>query len=208
MIKAIVFDMDGVLIDAREWHFEALNKALQMFGMQIPHEQHLTTFDGLPTSKKLELLTESQGLPRGLHGLINKLKQAFTADFIQLKCRPTFAHEYALSKLAREGYQLAVASNSIRKTIEMMMDKANLQQFLEFTLSNEDVTLAKPNPEIYLLAIRKLGLLPDEVLVVEDNENGIRAAEASGAHVLVVESPSAVTYRSLKEKINEIDSGV
>lgn len=63
-IKAIFFDMDGVLIDAKEWHYEALNRALELFGMPISQVDHLTTFDGLPTRKKLEMLTLGRGLPR------------------------------------------------------------------------------------------------------------------------------------------------
>ena len=74
MIRGVVFDMDGVLIDAREWHFEALNDALRMFGFEISLENHLTTFDGLPTKRKLDLLTENCGLPKRLHSIINNIK--------------------------------------------------------------------------------------------------------------------------------------
>ena len=68
MIKAVIFDMDGVLIDAREWHYEALNRALRLFGMEISRTDHLTTFDGLPTRRKLEMLSSTNGLPVELHG--------------------------------------------------------------------------------------------------------------------------------------------
>ena len=76
MIKAVIFDMDGVLIDAREWHFLALNRALGLFGYTIPLEEHLKTYDGLPTSKKLEILQIQHGLPTAIHSLVNKLKQS------------------------------------------------------------------------------------------------------------------------------------
>ena len=55
-IKAIIFDMDGVLIEAKDWHYEALNRALSLFGMEISRYDHLVTYDGLPTTKKLEML--------------------------------------------------------------------------------------------------------------------------------------------------------
>ena len=80
-IKAILFDMDGVLIDAKEWHYEALNKALSHFGFLINRDAHLTTYDGLPTKNKLEKLSEAQGLPKGLHEHINKLKQKYTIQY-------------------------------------------------------------------------------------------------------------------------------
>lgn len=203
MIKAVVFDMDGVLIDAREWHYEALNLALKNFGFLISREAHLKEFDGLPTYKKLEMLSKNQGFPRQLHGLVNRLKQEYTVDEIMLNCRPTFNHEYALSRLKREGFKIAVASNSIASTIRLMMERAHLIQYLDFYLSNQDVSNAKPDPEIYLLACAKLDLNPAEVLVVEDNENGIKAALKAGVNVLEVASPQEVNYWSIAEKIAE-----
>ena len=70
MIKAVIFDMDGVLIEAKDWHFNALNKALSLFGYEISRFEHLTTYDGLPTSRKLEMLTIEHGLPKELHEFI------------------------------------------------------------------------------------------------------------------------------------------
>ena len=62
MIKAVIFDMDGVLIDAKEWHYEALNNALKLFGYKISRHDHLVTFDGLPTRAKLQMMTEQEML--------------------------------------------------------------------------------------------------------------------------------------------------
>ena len=207
-IKAVLFDMDGVLIEAKDWHYEALNQALQLFGYEINRFEHLTSYDGLPTSMKLKKLTLEKGLPNQLHGFINEMKQQYTVSMIQNLCRPRFNHEYALSKLKSEGYRLAVGSNSIRMTIKMMMDYAKLTDYLEFMLSNQDVKNAKPDPEIYLTAMSKMGLSPSECLVVEDNENGIKAAKASGAHLLVVKTVDEVTYDNIKNRILEIEKGI
>lgn len=204
MIKAVIFDMDGVLIDAREWHFEALNRALALFGFEIPKDEHLAKYDGLPTAKKLEMLSESQGLPRELHRLINKLKQEYTVEIILLRCRPKFIHEYALAGLVSRGLKVAVASNSIAATIDLMMKKAHLLNYLEFYLSNEDVRDPKPSPEIYRKAIDRLNLKPEEVLIVEDNDHGVAAAFASGAHVMRVSGPSEVTFDSIWAEIQTV----
>lgn len=96
-IKAVLFDMDGVLIDAKDWHYEALNMALSLFGMEISRYDHLVTYDGLPTKKKLEMLTLERGLPKQLHDFINDIKQEFTFQLAYAKCKPTFNHRYALS---------------------------------------------------------------------------------------------------------------
>ena len=101
--KAIFFDMDGVLVDARDLHYEALNAALAPFGLPISRDAHLTTFDGLSTRQKLVILSETLGLPTGLHDLIHELKQQHTYAKISLHCRPVFRHRYMLSRLRQRG---------------------------------------------------------------------------------------------------------
>ena len=204
-IKAVLFDMDGVLIDAKDWHYEALNKTLGLFGIEISRYDHLHTFDGLPTKVKLEMLSEQYYLPRHLHSFINELKQSYTSDIIYQKCHPMFHHEYALSKLHNEGYKIAVCSNSVRNTIDLMMEKAALTEYLDLIISNEDVKKAKPDPEMYLTAISKFGLRPEECVVVEDNPNGIQAGKASGAYVLEVATIYDVNYANIMNKIRECE---
>ncbi|EPW3551510.1 HAD family hydrolase, partial [Pseudomonas aeruginosa] len=101
---------------------------------------------------------------------------------------------------------LAVASNSIRNTVEIMMEKSCLDQYLDLKLSNQDVAKGKPSPDIYIKAIQDLGLLPHQCLIVEDNENGIRAARASGAHVLEVAETTDVNLENILNKIEEINA--
>lgn len=205
-IKAVIFDMDGVLIEAKDWHYEALNQALQLFGYEISRYDHLTTYDGLPTSKKLEILSLESDLPRELHPFINEMKQNYTMQIVYAKCKPRFIHEFALSSLKAQGYQLAVASNSIRHTVEVMMEKARLDIYLDKIVAATDVAKPKPDPEIYLTTITKLGLTPQECLIVEDNENGIKAATASGAHVLVVREVEEVNLTNIQARITQIEA--
>lgn len=204
-VKAVIFDMDGVLIDAKDWHYEALNKALATFGMGISRHDHLTTYDGLSTGQKLKMLSKIYTLPESLHSFINEMKQQYTMDITHQSCKPVFHHQYALSKLKEDGYKLAVASNSIRNTVSVMMEKANLDRYLDFFLSNQDVKKAKPDPEIYSTAIKKLELTPEECIVVEDNENGLKAAYASGANVLKVNTIHDVNYDNIIAFIREIE---
>jgi len=205
-IKAIIFDMDGVLIDAKEWHFEALNRALTLFGMAISRYDHLVTYDGLPTKTKLRMLSMERGLPEALHGFINEMKQIYTMEVIYAKCKPVFHHQFALSRLKAEGYRMAVCSNSIRNTIAMMLERAELLPFLEFFLSNQDVTAPKPAPDMYLKAIERMGLRPDECLIVEDNPNGIKAARDSGAHVMCVHDVREVNHANITRTIAELEA--
>jgi HAD superfamily hydrolase (TIGR01509 family) len=205
-IKAVVFDMDGVLIDAKDWHYEALNRALNLFGFNISRYDHLVTFDGLPTRKKLEMLTREQSLPRELHVMLNDLKQLYTMELVHARCKPLFQHEYALSRLKAEGYRLAVASNSVRNSIEVMMEKSNLRGYLETIVSNQDVKHGKPDPEIYQKAMGLLDVSPDETLVVEDNEHGIASARAAGAHLMIVQEVTDVTYDNIQTHIRRVEA--
>jgi len=205
MIKAIIFDMDGVLVDAKDWHFEALNKALKLFGYEISRYDHLVTYDGLPTKVKLEMLSKEKGLPPALHEFISEMKQRYTLEYAFNRCKPRFEHEYALSKLKSSGYHLAVCSNAVRESVQIMLEKSNLSHYFEFVLSNQDVRKSKPDPEIYSIAIGRLKLKPEECLVIEDNEKGVRAAKEAGAHVMAVSSTGEVNYQNIIEKIKGIE---
>src|SRR3954464_6519552 len=145
---AILFDLDGVLIDATEWHYESLNRALALFGFSINRYEHLSAYNGLPTRTKLEMLSVEKGLPRALHPLIKRLKQVYTKAEILSKCWPVVEKEHLLSRLRREGYTLAVCSNAIRETMTLMLERSGVLKYFELVLSNEDVDRPKPDPEI------------------------------------------------------------
>jgi len=207
MIKAILFDMDGVLIDAKDWHYDALNRALGHFGYQISRDSHLSTFDGLPTRHKLDILTKTRGLPDGLHDFLDALKQSYTLEISHQKCKPKFTHQYALSRLSKEGYKLAVCSNSVRKSIVTMMSLSSLADYLDLIISNQDVSNGKPDPEMYLKAMSSLNVMPHECLILEDNEHGIEAAISSGGHLLRIGVPDDVTYELITSYITELNKG-
>lgn len=197
--------MDGVLIEAKDWHYEALNDALRIFGCEISLYDHLVTFDGLPTKHKLNMMSSLGKIPKDLHPIINIMKQKHTMRMILNKCRPLFNHQYAISKLHSEGYKMAVCSNSIRKSVEVMIEQAGLNQYFDFYVSNEDVEKGKPDPEMYNLAMSKMNLMPEECLILEDNENGIKAAVESGGNLLKIGEVTDVTYLAIKNRILELE---
>lgn len=204
-IKYILFDMDGVLIDAKDWHYEALNQALQIFGKQISRYDHLTTFDGKPTKDKLNMLSQVGEIPKELHPIINKMKQKITMRMIFNNCKPNFIHQNALSKLKSQGYKMAVCSNSVRQSIEFMLTNAGIIDYFDFFISNQDVKKGKPDPEMYISAMNKFNAKPDQCLILEDNENGIKAALASKAHILEIASVKDVNYNNITNKINSVN---
>lgn len=204
-IQCVLFDLDGVLVDATEWHYDALNRALRLFGFDITRYEHLSDYNGLPTRKKLQMLSVEKGLPAALHTMLSRLKQVYTRDEILTRCRPVFEKEYMLSRLRTEGYRLAVCSNSIRESLQMMIHQSGLDNYLEFLISNEDVSRPKPDPEIYQAAFARMGVSPAETLIVEDSPHGLEAARRSGAHVCQVSGFTDVDYFRVRAALDRAE---
>lgn len=200
-IKAVLFDLDGVLVDATEWHYEALNRALGLFGYTISRYEHLTTYNGLPTRKKLEMLSVEKGFPRGLHSLVNKIKQKYTREEILRRCTPVFEKEFMIHQLKRDGFKLAVCSNSIRESVELMLRASGIFDLFDCLISNEDVAHPKPHPEMYLRACEFLGVQPQEAIIVEDAPHGLEAARQSGGIVCQVSGFNEVDYARVRRAL-------
>ena len=204
MVNLVIFDLDGVLVEAKNIHYEALNEALGKYA--ISWQEHLSTYDGLKTTQKLEMLTEQKGLPIEEHEVIWETKQYITLQKLkELKSDDILIE--LMSGLAEKGYKIAVCSNSIRKTVLTVLSKLGIMEFMDYIISNEDVGNSKPHPEMYWRAISKMGCLPEETLIVEDSPYGLLAASRSNAHILRVKNPTEVTYKNIFKKLNEIDMG-
>ncbi len=200
MYKAVLFDMDGVLVDAREWHYEALNKALALFGYTITREEHENYYDWLPTKTKLKKLTEEKWLPESLHKFINEMKQQYTVDAIYNNSCVDFSKQLMLKKLKNKWLKLTCCSNSIKNSIEMMLSKTWILEYFDLIISNEDVKEPKPSPEMYLKAMKKLNVKPEETIIVEDSPHWIQAAKATWVKLLIVNNAQDVNW-SLFENI-------
>ncbi len=203
-IEAIFFDLDGVLVDATDWHYAALNRALELFGYTISRFDHLSTYNGLPTRRKLEMLSVEKGLPRALHPLISRAKQGYTQEEVLRSCWPSFEKEYLLARLRREGYRLAVCSNAVLESVELMLRRAGVVECFELLVGNEAVHAPKPDPWIYLHAMKNMGLQADQVLIVEDSPHGLEAARRSGAHVCAVSGFAEVDYWRIRRELDRV----
>lgn len=205
MIKAIIFDLDGVLIDAKEMHYQALNKALAEHGFHINMDEHLTKYDGLPTLKKLKLLTKEKGLPERHYDNIWKRKQHFTLKYINENFTDDQRIISILDSLKKKGLKIVVCSNSIRESLKLMLSKKGFIDFLEFYLSNEDVVHPKPHPEIYLRAFVKLGLSPKECMIVEDSHHGRQSAFESGGYLCTVKNSGDLELKKIEDQIRKVN---
>lgn len=204
MIKLVIFDLDGVLVEAKNIHYHTLNMALEEVGMdyRISEAEHLSTYDGLKTNQKLEMLTKTKGLPQKYHTQIWERKQELTLFAISnLKPNPDLIPVFEYLK--HMGYKVACCSNSIRKSVLVMLSKIGVIEYMDLILSNEDVKNSKPHPEMYWKAMSMMGMLPEETLIVEDSPTGLLAASRSRANVLRVDSPKDLTLDKLMNKLNK-----
>lgn len=201
MIKFIIFDLDGVLVEAKNIHFEALNEALGS-KYEISWNEHLSKYDGLKTNQKLEMLTQDKGLPIELYKKVWDEKQRLTLKKLK-NLQPNVQLMVCMDSLVQQGYKLAVCSNSIRKTVLTVLSKLNIIENFDLILSNEDVKNSKPHPEIYWKAISQMGFLPEETLIVEDSPYGLLAASRSRASVMRVGSPKDVSYNNIYKYLNQ-----
>lgn len=193
-----MFDLDGVLVDSRSLHYEALNMALETIDKKyvISLEEHLAKYDANSTTNKLKMLTEEKGLPVNLHDKIWKLKQEATIDLINNMSFDTRMRTI-LRQLKDDGYTIYCASNSIWNTVKIMLLRKGLLEFFDYFISNQEVKHHKPNPEIYLKCVDRANVSPYECMIMEDSPIGREAAMNSGCHVCPIENPSDVTIEKI-----------
>lgn len=193
-MEAVLFDLDGVLVDACDWHYEALNSALIAYGYPpIGRFDHLSIFNGLPTRIKLEMLNVAKADVDN----INNKKQKYTLEIIKnnanIMSEKLELHEYLKSL----NIKIACVTNSIRETAEEMLKSTGQFHYFDIIVANEDVNANKPYPDCYNYAIEKLGVNPINCLCVEDSPKGIQAATASLAgHLWIVSDTTQVNKQN------------
>lgn len=202
--ETILFDLDGVLVDACDWHYMALNKALEIKGYKpISKQDHETTYNGLPTSVKLKML----GISGDDSKVINELKQKITLESIEENAHEMQDKIKLHEWLKSNSFKIACVTNSIRKTTELMLKKTGQYGYFDVIICNEDVKKNKPYPDCYNLAIRKLNANPLKSVCVEDSDKGIHSAVASIVkHLIIVKDPSEVNLVNVKEKLQDIEN--
>ena len=204
-MKLIIFDLDGVLVEAKNIHFDALNEALGN-KYSINWNEHLSIYDGLKTTQKLKMLSERKNLPKDKYSDIWNAKQKITLQKLK-KLKPNQKLINIMEQLVQAEYKIAVCSNSIRKTCLTVLSKLGIMEYMDLVISNEDVQNSKPHPEMYWTAISKMGYLPEETLIIEDSPYGLLAASRSKSHILRVKNTKEVTWDNIKRKLTQINTG-
>ena len=198
MTKLIIFDLDGVLVDTKLIHFEALNEALKKNKFNpISYDDHIKIFDGLPTSEKLKILIDQKKVSNKKLNLIKKEKALITSKLLQKYIKKDLKI-ISLFKNLKKKYKLAIASNAIRSTVDLCIQNLGIKNYVDYSLSNEDIINSKPHPEIYFQIFIKFGIFPDDALIIEDSPYGREAAISSGAKVMPIQNLKEVNFSNIK----------
>jgi len=151
------------------------------------------------------LLSQSKGLDTKYHDQIWKDKQTATFDVIK-QINPDKKLISILQELKNRGYNIAVASNSIRETVKLCLIYLGIIEYIDYFVSNEDVKRTKPFPEMYWKCMTVLNCLPKNTIIIEDSHIGRQGALDSGAHLLAVENVEDLTKQKILDKIDEIEN--
>lgn len=206
MTKLIIFDLDGVLLDSREIHFNSLNKALEEEGADpITREEHLSKYDGLPTNEKLKMLVAEGRLAKDRCEYVYKWKQLFTLDeYAKIPKSDKLIHFIQLIKSFDQNIKIAVASNSIRETLRHALVQLGIIRYVDYFVSNEDVKFNKPYPEMYWDCMKAVKALPKDTVIFEDSHIGREGALNSGAHLIPVSDSLDLTQEKIMDAITHL----
>ena len=200
MIRAVIFDLDGVLFDGCEFHANIFMEALwTVLGRSaLTKEYHDAHLNGLSTKKKLEVL----GICKEDSQKISVLKQELTRTKLRDYVHPDLKVQEICKMLLGKGIKIYCVSNSIRETILRCLEGMGVLDVFSGIISNEDVKEPKPSPEPYLTLFQKHALVPEECLIVEDSEHGVESARKSGGHVMRVANCESLTLEKILERLN------
>ena len=206
-IQALFFDLDGVLVNTRELHFESFRDAVQEVcpSYSLSWADHVCELDGLSTRAKLQKLREKGLLNQEESETVWKRKQELTEQRLPFVIQPNRVLRQTLEALRQKGYRIVCVSNSLRKTVKTTLEALGILDIFEAYYGNDDVREPKPSPEIYTYAFQQTNLSPKDVLIVEDSPPGRQAAYASGAFVLEVEKAEDISLPLLEARLQQIE---
>lgn len=208
MDKVIIFDLDGVLVDSKDIHFNALNNALESIDAKyiISGNDHKSIYDGLPTKIKLQILTQKTGLEESFYKKIWELKQRITEkmfDEIPVDAELVKIFLYIKSK----NIKIAVASNSIRSTVIQCLKSLGIFDQVDFIVSNEDVANPKPHPEMYWKAMSHFESIPSKTVIFEDSIIGKIAVKDSMAHLIEIKDRNDLDLAKVEKAVEILNKG-
>ncbi len=188
MKKAVIFDMDGVVVNTEPIGYGANQKMYKALGITVPDDVY-ATFIGNSDKNIIQKLKDLYKLEKSNEELLqDKYKYYFEAfdNATDLALLPGVKD--LIIDLHTNGMKLLLASSASKRKIEKVFTRFGLHQYFDATISGEDFEFSKPDPAIFLEAVKKSGFTKDECVIIEDSTNGIKAAKAAGVYCIGYES--------------------
>lgn len=190
MIKALIFDMNGVISDDEKLHEIAYKELLAENNIELKHEDYKRKYQGSPNDQNFQDIIDEYGLDLDA----KEMTAAKTEKYLKLAEKELESVDgvgHAV-KVFSEKYELALVSSSPREEVEMVLEKFALKKYFKVIITADDITKGKPDPEPYLLASEKLGIAPENCVVFEDSLNGIASAKAAGMRVVALSTTNSM----------------
>lgn len=182
-MKAVIFDMDGVLIDSQPYHFKADIDTMAEYGV-IKDQKFYEAFAGTLTDNRMRTLRDMFGLDVPAEELIEKREKMILDIMANEDIKPVSGIPELLRSIKALGLKTAVASSSGIELIKLVLDRLGIAVYFDSITSGNDVKRGKPDPDVFLLAAERIGVNPRDCFVVEDSENGVKAAKSAGMKAL------------------------
>jgi beta-phosphoglucomutase family hydrolase len=188
---AVIFDMDGVLVNSEPFYVEVEQTNFRQLGLEISEEEH-QTYQGTATDRMWQLIKERHGVEYSVKDLVKMTNNLVTPYFNSMeKMEAMPGVETLIKKLKEKEIPLALASSSYAGVIEIILQKTGLKKYFDVVVDSQLAGASKPDPEIFLLAAQKLGVQPGKCIVIEDSTNGIKAAKAAGMFCIAFAGPGS-----------------
>ncbi len=191
MVKAVIFDMDGVLIDSEPIHYKILNIFARDNGFFITEKEY-DSYIGTTDISMWTIIKEAHSLPQPVEELVeNHINECINYLRTNKEVRPIAGTVTLIKDLHKNNIKLAIASSAPRRRIDAVMEAFGLQGYFQAVSSGNDVKKGKPEPDIFLHSAKALGILPEKCIVIEDSRNGVTAAKSAGMKCIAYSNPNS-----------------
>jgi len=189
--EAVIFDMDGVIVNSEPFYREVESTLFKKLGLDISEEEH-NTYQGVANKRIWEIIVRKHGIKKSVDELLEMttaLEVPYFKNLPAIQAMPDV--EVLIQYFQNNNLPIALATSSTPDIIEIVLKKTGLQKYFNIIVDSTMAASSKPDPDIFLLAAKMLGIQPKKCIVIEDSTNGIKAAKTAGMFCIAFAGPGS-----------------